>query len=420
MSFAIVMPQLGLTMEEGTVSGWLKKTGDVVKKNEPLFSVSTDKVEMDVESAVDGTLGKIIVPAGETVKVGTVLAYVDGGDGEDITAVGSEQPSEETLEEIAATPEVSAQKISAPARAGESAADSRAAGNRAAISQAVSPRARRRAKELGVDLASVRGTGVDRQISEKDIQNAAASGKKVSSPDGGRRQLIADKLTLSVQTIPTFSVATEVNAEKLIALHESLKSSLAQSAGMKVTLTDLLLMIFAQALKTNPELNATWEGSNVSNRSSVDLGLAVATPRGVVAPVIRNLDSVDLRGVVTRRGELVDKARTGRLSLADLEGGVATLSNLGMYRVDQFQAIITPGQSSILAVGQIRKRPWVEETLTVKPTVTLNLTVDHRVTDGATGAAFLSKLVDLIENPQGFSLQPKTSSGDGAGRRSNA
>src|SRR5579862_8579553 len=308
ISFAIVMPQLGLTMEEGTVSGWLKKTGDAVKKNEPLFSVSTDKVEMDVESAVDGTLGKIIVPAGETVKVGTVLAYVDGGDGEDITAVGSEQPSEETLEETAATPEVSAQKISAPSRAAGSAADSRASGNRTAISQAVSPRARRLAKELGVDLASVPGNGVDGQISEKDIQNAAASGKRVSSRDDGRRQLIADKLTLSVQTIPTFSVAAEVNAEKLIALHESLKSSLAQSSGMKVTLTDLLLMIFAQTLKTNPELNATWEGSNVSNRSSVDLGLAVATPRGVVAPVIRNLDSVDLRGVATRRAELVDKA----------------------------------------------------------------------------------------------------------------
>ncbi|MGA9799858.1 MAG: dihydrolipoamide acetyltransferase family protein [Terriglobales bacterium] len=420
MSFAIVMPQLGLTMEEGTVSGWLKKTGDAVKKNEPLFSVSTDKVEMDVESAVDGTLGKIIVPAGETVKVGTVLAYVDGGDGEDITAVGSEQPSEETLEEASTVPEAPASKASATARATEPASADRASDGRAASPRAVSPRAKRLAKELGVDLATVRGTGVDGQISEKDIQSAAASVKKVSSPDGGRRQLIAEKLTLSVQTIPTFSVAAEMNAENLIALHESFKPSLAQSGGMKITLTDLLLMLFAQAFKSNPELNATWEGNTVSSRSSVDLGLAVATPKGVVAPVIRNLGSVDLRTLVTRRTELVEKARAGRLSLADLEGGVATLSNLGMYRVDQFQAIITPGQSSILAVGQIRKRPWVEETLTVKPTVMLNLTVDHRVTDGATGAAFLSKLVDLIENPQGFSWQPTTASGDGAGRRSNA
>jgi pyruvate dehydrogenase E2 component (dihydrolipoamide acetyltransferase) len=147
----------------------------------------------------------------------------------------------------------------------------------------------------------------------------------------------------------------------------------------------------------------------------VDLGLAVASAKGVVAPVIRNLGSLDLRALVARRIELVEKARAGRLSLPDLEGGAGTLSNLGMYRVDHFQAIITPGQSSILAVGQIRKRPWVDGTLTVKPTVMLNLTVDHRVADGAAGAAFLSQMVELIENPQGFSWQPTV-----AGRGSNA
>ena len=188
----------------------------------------------------------------------------------------------------------------------------------------------------------------------------------------------------------------------------------------KVTITDLLLAIFAQSLKSNPELNAVWEKQSISARTAVDLGLAVATSKGVVAPVVRNLGSVDLPALVARRIDLVEKARGGRLALADLEGGVGTLSNLGTYRVDHFQAIITPGQSSILAVGQIRMRPWVEGTLTVKPTVMLNLTVDHRVADGALGAAFLSKMVGLIENPQGFSAQPAISPGDGAGRRSNA
>jgi len=409
MSFAIVMPQLGLTMEEGTVSGWLKKTGDVVKKNEPLFSVSTDKVEMDVESAVDGTLGKIIVPAGETVKVGTVLAYVDGGDGEDITAIGSEQPSEEVMAESAATPE-----LAAPAAR---TAVEKPSGNRAAGQVQVSPRAKKLAKELGVDLASVRGTGISGEVTEKDIRGASTStpAARVSPSDNGRRQVIAERLTLSIQTIPTFSVAAEVNAEHLIALHESLKQSMAA----KVTITDLLLTIFAQTLKSNPELNVVWERQTVSNRTAVDLGLAVATSKGVVAPVFRNLGTVDLPALVARRIDLVEKARAGRLALAELEGGVGTLSNLGMYRVDHFQAIIAPGQSSILAVGQIRKRPWVDGTLTVKPTVMLNLTVDHRVADGAMGAAFLSKMVELIENPQGFSPQPTISPGDGAGRRSN-
>jgi pyruvate dehydrogenase E2 component (dihydrolipoamide acetyltransferase) len=414
MSFAIVMPQLGLTMEEGTVSGWLKKPGDTVKKNEPLFSVSTDKVEMDVESAVDGTLGKIIVAVGETVKVGTVLAYINGGEGEDITAIGSEQPSSEDLEESAELHEAPAPKQSA-----RNAVESTS--NCVSTQQSVSPRARRLAKELGVDLAALRGSGVDGQVTEQDIRNASAASRgKVTSSDGGRRQLVAERLTLSVQTIPTFSVAAEVNAENLIALHESLKQSLAQAGGAKLTITDLLLAVFAQTLKSNPELNATWVGNAVSNRTSVDLGLAVATPKGVVAPVIRNLGSMDLRALVARRIELVEMARAGRLSLADLEGGVGTLSNLGMYRVDHFQAIITPGQSSILAVGQIRKRPWVAETLVVKPTVMLNLTVDHRVVDGAAGAAFLSKVGDLIENPQSFSWQFPLGLGDDAGRRSNA
>jgi len=410
MSFAIVMPQLGLTMEEGTVSGWLKKTGDVVKKDEPLFSVSTDKVEMDVESSVDGRLGKIIVAAGETVTVGTVLAYVDGGDGEDISAIGSEQPSAEILEQSSAP-----QKASAPSMRS---AVEKPSGNRAGSQAPVSPRAKRLAKELGVDLAAASGTGIHGEVTEKDIRVASTSkpAGKVSPSDGGRRQLIAERLTLSIQTIPTFSVAAEVNAENLIALHESLKQSMAA----KVTITDLLLAIFAQTLKSNPELNAVWEKQSISARTAVDLGLAVATSKGVVAPVVRNLGSVDLPALVARRIDLVEKARGGRLALADLEGGVGTLSNLGTYRVDHFQAIITPGQSSILAVGQIRMRPWVEGTLTVKPTVMLNLTVDHRVADGALGAAFLSKMVGLIENPQGFSAQPAISPGDGAGRRSNA
>jgi pyruvate dehydrogenase E2 component (dihydrolipoamide acetyltransferase) len=415
MSFVIVMPQLGLTMEEGTVSGWLKKTGDSVKKNEPLFSVSTDKVEMEVESAVDGTLGKIVVPAGETVKVGTVLAYVDGGDGEDVTAIGSEQPSDEALEGSDTPDEVSVSQPVAPARGTlEEASENRSGSHRAA-----SPRARRLARELGVDLAAVSGTGPGGHVTEKDVRSASTPQKRESLRASGRRQLIAERLTLSVQTIPTFSVAAEVNAENLIALHESLKQSPAPGGGTKITITDLLLSVFAQTFKSHPELNAVWEGNTISNRTSIDLGLAVATSEGVVAPVIRNLDSLDLRALMARRIELVEKARAGRLSLAELEGGVGTLSNLGTYRVDHFHAIVSPGQSSILAVGQIRKRPWVDQTLTVKPTVMLNLTVDHRVADGALGAAFLSKMVEWIENPQGFSGRPTVSPGDGAGRRSN-
>ena len=167
-------------------------------------------------------------------------------------------------------------------------------------------------------------------------------------------------------------------------------------------------------------MNATWENNTVDKRTSVDIGLAVATAKGVVAPIIRNADALQPQAIAAGRAALVEKARADRLSLSELEGGVATLSNLGMYRVDQFEALISPGQSSILAVGQIRKRPWAEDAVTVKSTVKLNLTVDHRVADGAAAAVFLERIAELIENPHNLSRKADTPSGDLAARRSNA
>ena len=409
MKIPIVMPQLGLTMEEGTISGWLKKPGDTVKKDEPLFSVSTDKVEMDVEASAGGTLGEIVVAVGETVRVGTVVAYVVGA-GEDVTA-NPKPAASRTIEEVSAVGE----KQSSPARVGVTKAV-----DLSERQPSASPRAKRIAKELGVDLSRVHGSSPDGQITEQDIRKAAGPKDKAPPADSGRRQLIAERLTRSIQTIPTFSVAAEVNAENLLSLNQSLKESLAKTAGIKLTITDLLLGIFARGLKSSPEINAIWENNAVRSLASVDIGLAVATDKGVVAPVIRNVDALDIPAIVAVRTELVEKTRMGRLSLRDLEGGVGTLSNLGMYRVDHFQAIITPGQSSILAVGQIRKRPWAEESLTIKPTVMLNLTVDHRVADGAAAASFLGKIIELIENPRDLSLRPATSSGDGTRRKANA
>jgi pyruvate dehydrogenase E2 component (dihydrolipoamide acetyltransferase) len=413
MSFAVVMPQLGLTMEEGTVSAWLKKTGDTVKKNELLFSVSTDKVEMDVESVAEGILGEIIEPAGRTVPVGTILAYIEGP-GEDGTRAGSEQLVPGTLEEGPTPREgrVPIQSTSKPSDDGE--ASEKAVGPR----RLVSPRAKRLAKELGIDVAGVRGNRLDGQITEKDIRDAERH-EKTSRPDGSRYQLISERLTRSVQTIPTFSVAAEVDAENFVAFRESLRASLSKTPEVKVTITDLLLSVFARALKRSPGVNATWEEDGVHNRTSVEIDLAVATDRGVVAPVIRNADAMDLQALAVRRSDLVEKSRLGRLSLVDLEGGVGTLSNLGMYRVDHFQALISPGHSSILAVGQIRERPWVDKTLMIKRTLMLNLTVDHRVADGAAAAVFLGKMIELIEDPRDLRWEPTSSPGNGADRRSN-
>jgi pyruvate dehydrogenase E2 component (dihydrolipoamide acetyltransferase) len=384
MTVTIAMPQLGLTMTEATVGTWLKKPGDAVRKDEPLLSISTDKVDMDIESNVDGVLRDILVEEGETVPVGTPLALVD--------AVGK----------AASTPP----PATAPVPPGDGA--QRASVNSAQIDSETfrspprsSPRARREARRLGIDIATVQGSGPEGRIIEKDLLNLAPSAAVAtgSPADAKRRRLIADSMTESVRTIPAFSVSLEVNAQKLVSLYHDLSEPISRSAGAKLTYTDLLFRALALALAGMPAMNAVWEGE-VHRRSQIILGLAVATNRGVVAPVISDVDRLPLPQLIMRRAALTESARQSRLSFADLEGGVGTLSNLGMYRVDRFEGIITPGQSFILATGKLRERPWVEEkSLVVRPTVVLNLSVDHRVADGAVAAAFLERIAEVIENP---------------------
>jgi pyruvate dehydrogenase E2 component (dihydrolipoamide acetyltransferase) len=392
MSGSIVMPQLGLTMTEGTVSEWLKKPGDFIKKNEPVLMISTDKVEMEVESMVEGTLGQIIVQVGTTVPVGTTLAYI-AGSGQGVATVIGEQPSGQTLPE----PGVVEGKTFSPV--------AQQTLGKASGSKALSPRAKRLARQLGVDASGLRGSGIRGEIIEEDIRRAASSASRQSQLPATvpanlkKRQLIAERLTRSIQTIPTFSVTAEANAEKLLALHESLRPNSGESGSPRLTITDLLLTVFADVLKNSPELRSTWENNSPQENSAVDIGLAVATRDGVIAPILHGADSLDLTELMHRRHQLTEKARQGALSLAELEGGVSTLSNLGMYRVDHFEALISPGQSSILAVGSIRKRPWALESLVIRPTIILSLTVDHRIADGAVAAKALGMLVDLIEEP---------------------
>jgi pyruvate dehydrogenase E2 component (dihydrolipoamide acetyltransferase) len=211
--------------------------------------------------------------------------------------------------------------------------------------------------------------------------------------------LIAERMMESVRTIPHFSVSLEVNAEKLVALYESLREPVERAAGSKLTYTDLLLKALALALTNSPEMNATWEEGTIRRHTEIDLGLAMATEYGVAAPVLRGVDRLPLEQLVVRRAELAEKARQSRLALSDLEGGVGTLSNLGMYRVDRFQAIISPGQSFVVAAGKLRNRPWVDTALVIKPTIVFNVSVDHRVADGVRAAIFLERIAEVVENP---------------------
>jgi pyruvate dehydrogenase E2 component (dihydrolipoamide acetyltransferase) len=262
MSIPIVMPRLGLTMVEGTISEWLKKPGDVVRKNEPLFIISTDKVEMEVESMVEGTLREILVPPGETVPVGTAVAYVEGV-GESVITASTVQASVASGSGSPAQNDV-LMEIPSVAIAGHG-PDGRAQ---------ASPRAKRLAKQLGVDLASVQGTDREGRISEEDVRRAAESTVKKVQPNLKRRQLIAERLTHSIQTVPTFSLAVEVNAERLLSLYEDLRESVLGKTGVKLTITDLLLTALSSALKSSPKMNAAWEGGTLRSGTSAGLGLA--------------------------------------------------------------------------------------------------------------------------------------------------
>ncbi|MEO8658373.1 MAG: dihydrolipoamide acetyltransferase family protein [Bryobacteraceae bacterium] len=360
MTYEIVMPQLGLTMTEGSVSTWLKKPGEWVEKGEMLFTVQTDKVEMEVECFGSGYLSDILVENELVVPVGTLLA---------------------TLRQEAAA---------LPMTEGKSAA---------------SPRARKIAKELGVDLATVRAAGS--RISEEDVrrhfeQSGGVAPKPpaaVEAPASTARKITARRMTESFTSAPHFYLGVEANAAALTALREELNSD--GTGKPKLTFTDFFLKAMAEALREQPGVNAFWNGDGVTRRDRIDIGCAVQTDDSLVVPVIRNADNLDLHAVAERRAELVQKARTRTLVVSDMEGGSATLSNLGTSGIDWFQAILNPPQSVILAVGRIAARPVVVgNQLQVQPTVHMNLSADHRVLDGAAAAAFLSRIQQLIEHPQ--------------------
>ncbi len=403
MSLTVVMPQLGLTMTEGTVSEWLKKPGDSIRKDEMIFVVSTDKADMEVESMLDGTLREILVDKGQTVPVGTVLAYVDPPGSAEKASLGDAPTLESPISQVhEPQPEREAAKRFA---SGASMADQV---DRSRVF--ASPRARRLAKQVGTDIASVDGSGPGGRIIEEDVINSASSKQAAGLTDSyaKRRQLIAERMVESVTTIPAFSVSLEINAEQFVRLYEDLREPVDQRTGAKLTYTDLLLKTVAIALTKSPEVNSTWKDGAVHRQTGTDVALAISTERGIVAPVIRNVSDVSLEQLVKRRAELAEKARQSHLSLSELEGGSGTLSNLGMYRVDRFQGIITPGQSFILGVGKLRHRPWVDTVLVIKPTIIFTLSVDHRVVDGAVAATFLERIAEVVENPYRILWKPDT------------
>ncbi len=383
MAISVVMPALEMAQETGKLISWLKQEGEAVAKGEPLLEIETDKAVMEIESPGEGVLAAVKVQAGAEVPVGQTIAW--------IVRPGETPPADEG-------PVASGRKTSTPVSL--AAASTPVATQPAALDIRTSPKARRLAAERGVDLGQVRGSGPGGEILASDILAAAES--KISAPlvldrSSPISRLMAERTTLSWTTVPHFFVVREVDAGALNEARQKLAPAIEKSRGVKLTHTDLLLALVARVLLKHPRMNASWTAEGARSHVDVNLGIAMAVNDGVVAPVIHNADKADLGEITVQRRDLTERARTGKLRRQDVAGGTFTISNLGMFGVDSFSAIITPPQAAILAVGRIVDRVVpVDGSPGIRPMMTLTLSSDHRVIDGARAAEFLRDLTEAI------------------------
>jgi pyruvate dehydrogenase E2 component (dihydrolipoyllysine-residue acetyltransferase) len=378
-------------MESGTIVKWLKSEGDPVEKGEPLYELDTDKVTQEVEAEASGVLLRIAVTEGE-VEVGRTIGFI-GAQGEEAPVPAAEPPThEEKNEEPAPTPAAEP----APSTNG-STADGRIK---------ASPLARRIARERGIELSSIRGTGPDGRIVAEDVERAQAqpapaapavpAGEVESRPLSSIRKTIARRLT-QAWTVPAFQLTVDADmtrANELVARQRELYPD------VRITVTDVLTKVCAQALMRHGDMNVQYADDALLLFPNADVGIAVAAPQGLVVPVVRAAERLTIAQIAAVRADLVGRARESKLRAEDLDGGTFTISNLGMYDVDQFIAVLNPPQASILAVGSTRDQVVpVDGELHVLPLMTMTLTCDHRAVDGATGAEFLRTIKQFLEDP---------------------
>jgi pyruvate dehydrogenase E2 component (dihydrolipoamide acetyltransferase) len=396
------MPALEMGQETGKLVSWLKKEGESVTKGEPLLEVETDKAVLDVEAAADGVLAGVTGEIGTDIPVGQVIAWIIA-------------PGESVLTSVAAVPSVTA-SAAKDTRATESIPE-----QAAAPAGRVSPKARRMAKEAGIDINAVRGSGPGGEILASDIQELidARTQPRVSETSAVQitthpnvptqsnvqalssvGRLMAERTTQSWTTVPHFFLERQVDATALNAARAALGPAVEQAHGVKLTHTDLLIALVGRTLAKHPRVNGSWVDNGIRLNPEINVAIAMAVEDGVVAAVIRDADSASLGEIAKQRRELTDRARAGRLRTTDLAGGTFTISNLGMFHVDSFQAIITPPQAAILAVGRIADRVVpVSGGIDVRPMLSLTLSSDHRVIDGAKAATFLHDLAEAIQAP---------------------
>lgn len=404
MATDVKLPRLGQGMESGVIVRWLKSEGEPVAKGEPLYELDTDKVTQEVESELAGVLTKIVVPEGD-VEVGATVAVIEPDGGESAGADSTRQPSTPIAEPDAPPKSEAPDSSSVGATAGR--ADAAAPARLKA-----SPLARRMARERGVDLASLQGTGPEGRILADDVERAgaavpAAPSAAPAAPPAGEvevvpltsiRKTIARRLT-EAWSAPVFQLGVSADMTEVLALREQLVERLADG-DTKPTVNDVLVKLAGAALMRHIPVNATFTGEEIQRHPNAHVGIAVAAPQGLVVPVIRDADRRTVQEIARARADLVGRARDSKLTLQDMEGGTFTISNLGMFGVEQFTAVLNPPQVAILAVGAVKEEPVVTDgELEIAPILRMMLTCDHRAIDGADGAQFLQTLVALIEQP---------------------
>ena len=433
----VIMPALELAQETGKVLRWIKNAGDSVRRGEPIVEIETDKVTVEIEAPAAGVLREVTAQAGDVVPVGKTIALIfAAGEAGTAGAAPAVIPAASAVATGAVPAPPTAINESAGAGAVKASPLARkiaeqhgvdltrvrtatgriekadvlahvesqkgSAGNGApapARIAAASPKARRLAAERGVDLHVVRGSGPHGAVLAGDVPAAAApAAQRPAAAPGVSNvwRIMAERMTASWTTAPHFYLVREVNVSRLVTWRERAS----KQTGARITYTDLLMRLVAAALAQHPRVNVSWKDGAIVQHADINIGLAVAIDDGLLVPVLHRADTLSLADIATHREDLVARAQAGKLRPADIQGGGFTISNLGMYGVDAFNAIVNPPQAAILAVGRMADRVVaVNGQPAVQPTMVLTLSCDHRALDGARGAQFLGALADLIEEP---------------------
>jgi len=427
----VIMPALELAQETGKVLRWMKAPGDPVKQGEPIVEIETDKVTVEIEAPASGILRDVTAQEGDVVPVGQTIAIiapaseavpatsqatpstlspVGRGQGEGLRSGEGAIKASPLARKIAAEHGVDLARIKTATGKIEKAdvlafVESQKAPTNGAPARlvAASPKARRLAAERGVDLGALRGSGPGGAVLAVDVPTQPLTLPPPQRGEGVRREgvgtvwrIMAERMTASWTSAPHFYLVREVNVARLV----SWLTQARKQTGAHITYTDLLVKLVAATLAQHPRVNVSWKDGSLERHADINIGLAVALDDGLVVPVLHRADTLGLKDLAAKREDLVTRAQAGKLRPADIQGGVFTISNLGMYGIDAFNAIVNPPQAAILAVGRIADRVVpVNGQPAVQPTMVLTLSCDHRALDGARGAQFLGALADVVEEP---------------------